>query len=239
MTIQIVDDLKFVKAVQKNYVDSQYSIYLNHVLNDILSGRTCYLSGGAVRDSIVAVLYGDDLPTKDFDILVDDSRENIDLHKLFSGISNVHPNAHGSVKWRPEGNLEIDVTTFSNANPLADEIRREPSLEYWLTHCDLTTGSIAYGIADQQIYDYVAIEGINKREVEVLRDDIPSHRIMARLILHSDKMDFIIGVRGLNFIRQHYSPDIDGRILKHLDYHNISDKFDRVKTRLTEIAQSQ
>lgn len=238
MGIQIIDDPKLVEAVRDNLDRSEYRDYVNHVVNDILAGRESYLLGGAVRDPIVKFLYGTNGPTKDFDLLVDDTEQPLDVHELFKGEMDVFYTSFGTVRWRPKRGLEIDVTTFRNANPIRVGEEVEPSLELWLSTCDFNTGSIAYGFRNRVLYDFKAMEGIRQKQVDVIGGGDPPYKMMARLVLHSDKLGFDIGQRGLDLIRDQYSPSLDEHIGVYLDDKQKSEFFERVTSRLKEIAHS-
>lgn len=229
---------ELVGAVQTGLDNSPYRGYVDYVVNRLLIGMTCYLLGGSVRDPIVNFLYGREVPTKDYDILVDNLNVELDLPRLFFGMKDVFTNSYGTVKWRPDVGIELDVTTFTNANPIRRGEDVKPSLELWLSTCDFNTSSLAYGLGDQVVYDYQAMEGIYKQEVELIGGNDPPQRVLARLVLHSDKLGFKIGRNGIRFIRSHYNPGLDERIMEHLRYHNQGEKFPMVKHRLTEIAQS-
>ena len=239
MQITVVEDPNLVEAVQENLDNSPYKGYVEHVVNDILKGKVAYLWGGAVRDPIVHLRYGIELPTNDFDILVDDSDGKLDVGKLFEGEVDVFFNRFGTVKWRPVNNLEIDVSSFNNANSIKAGLGVDPTLDAMLTSCDFTTGSIAYGLQDRKIYDFKALAGIQAKEIELVYEADEPHILMARLVLHSDKLKFTIGERGMEFIRQSYTPELDRHIARYLTYKEKSDKTPRVTDRLKEIAGSQ
>ncbi|MFH1396619.1 MAG: hypothetical protein ABIG93_04430, partial [archaeon] len=241
MEVKTTQDERLVKAVQRELETNPHRDYLNHVFGEVLSGRKCYLWGGAVRDPIIKELYERNGCVKDFDILVDDSGEPIDFRTVFKGENNVFYNRFGTVKLRPTSDFEMDVSRFSNANLIRNGGREKfpVSLETSLVSCDFNTSALAYDLGTGVIYEHGALDAMDREEID-LQDhagDEP-HIMMVRLVLHSDKLGFSIGPKGRTLISESYSPALDENIGRYLDYKSLSGKQERVLQRLNEIASS-
>jgi len=211
---------RFSKAIQQNLEESPFYEYVQRVI-DVLKAEKIkvYFWGGAVRDPIVDVLYGLDYDTRDFDLIVDDSENKINFKKIFDGFEGMYYSRHGTPKWKPTNDIEIDVGPFSAATIYKRCPELPVNLETALMSVDITTSAIAYDLEKRTIYSVEALEGIQKREVDVLYEygEEPAV-IMCRLILHGNKLGFEIGQKGRRFIIERYSSDQDGIIKKYLEY---------------------
>lgn len=241
MAVKSSQDKRLVQAVQRELETNPYKKYLNHIVHEVLAGRKCYLWGGAVRDPIVKELYGRNGHVKDFDILIDDSDEPVDFRAIFKGENNIFYNRFGTVKLKPTTGFEIDVSRFSNANLVRNggKDRYPVSLETSLISCDFNTSALAYDLKTGVIYEHNALDAINKKEIDLQEHagDEP-HVMMARLILHSDKLGFSSGPKGEKLISKGYSPVLDKNIGRYLGYKDLSKKQERVLGKLNEIANS-
>jgi tRNA nucleotidyltransferase/poly(A) polymerase len=236
MKVKISRDQRFIDAIQRNLEESPYCKYVERVL-EILDGKVVYLWGGAVRDPIVRELYGLNFETRDFDLTVDDSKEKVDLWRLFKGLKGMYSSRFGTPKWRPIKGLEIDIGPFSAATILKRKTL-PINLETILISVDVTTSAIAYGLKDKTIYSVKALEDIKKKEVNVLHPygDDPS-ALMCRLVLQADHLGFKIGEKGRSHIAERYSPDLDGRIRRFLEYKGVKRRFPFIVRRLRHIQE--
>ncbi len=213
-----LQDQRFSKAIEQNLEESPYYEHVFIVI-DTLKAEKTYLWGGAVRDPIAKVLHGLKFKTRDFDLTVDDSKKKIDFKRIFDGFGGIYYSRHGTLKLKPVNGLEIDIGPFSAATIHKKHPELPISLETALVSCDITTSAIAYDLEKEAIYSIGALEGIQKREVDVLYEhgEEPAV-IMCRLILHSNKLGFSIGKRGRKFIMERYSQNQEGIIRRYLEY---------------------
>ncbi len=234
MQLQTITDQDLCTAVRSTLETSPYGPYITSIV-DRLQGRNCYLVGGAVRDAIVNAQYNCSLSPTDVDFLVDDSDGKFRLGDAFYG-PHVTINRFGTIKWRPQNEQEIDISVFSNANALRQGQKKPCSLETFLTSCDFTTSSLAYDLNTRVLYNYRALEDIRKKTVELLFEsaDEPSV-LMARLILHAEKLQFSLGHNAVLFIANSYTPSSDTFIAHYLSYKNKSSELDFVVSELREI----
>ena len=234
---------ELVNPVSKNLAGSKYNSYVNSVINGVLGGYPSYLWGGAVRDPIVRAIYGygQNDETRDFDILVDDSQGGIDLRKLLQGLGDIFYTRLGSPKWRPEDGLEIDIVPFSNATILRNGEQLPISLDTALQSCEFTTSAIAYGLQDRTVYSCGALEGIDKQEIDLLYPDGEEpHILMCKVVLQTARLGFKRGPKATRLIEEGYSPDLDTRIKRYMEYKGLEAKFEYVVGELMEIkARSQ
>ena len=229
-------DSELVNAVRDNLGESGYYPYVDKVVNDVLGKYHSFLLGGAVRDPIIRLKYGVSNEVRDFDILVDDSQEEIDFKRLLSGFDNMFYSRFGSPKWKPKKGLEIDIVLFSNAMSLRGGKDLPVSVDTILTSVDITTSAIAYSLRDNVIYSCGAMEAIENREVDILRPNKnDAHVLMCRMVLHAKKLGFKIGQKGINHIAEGYSPDLDILIKEYMEYKGFQDKFELVVEKLREI----
>jgi len=227
---------ELVNPVSENLAGSRYHSYVNRVVNDVLREYSSYLWGGAVRDPIVRAKYGQNDETRDFDILVDDSQDRIDFKKLLQGLGDIFYTRLGSPKWRPENGLEIDIVPFSNATRLRNGEQLPVSLNTALRSCEFTTSAIAYGLQDRTVYSYGALEGIGKREIDLLYPDgEEAHILMCKLVLQTERLGFERGPKATRLIVEGYSPDLDTRIKRYMEYKGLEAKFEHVVEELSGI----
>lgn len=235
--MKILQDERFSRAIQQNLEESPFFEYVQRVI-DALKGENVYFWGGAVRDPIVNVLYGLDYETRDFDLTIDDSEKEMDFRKIFNGFGGIYYSRHGTPKWKPINGLEVDIGPFSAATIYKRQPKLPRNLETALVSVDITTSAIAYDLEDGLIYSVEALEGIQKKEVDILYEHGEEQAvIMCRLILHGNKLDFEIGQKGRKFITERYSSNQDGNIKRYLEYKKLEGLSSFVIGRLKRIQQ--
>jgi tRNA nucleotidyltransferase/poly(A) polymerase len=235
--MKILQDKRFSKAIQQNLEESPFFEYVQRVI-DALKGEKVYFWGGAVRDPIVNVLYGLDYETRDFDLTINDSEKNMDFRKIFNGFEGVYYSRHGTPKWKPINGLEVDIGPFSAATIYRRQPKLPINLETALVSVDITTSAIAYDLKNKTIYSVEALEGIHKKEVNVLYEHGEEQAvIMCRLILHGNKLGFEIGQKGRKFIKERYSSNQDRNIKRYLEYKKLEGLSSFVIGRLKRIQQ--
>lgn len=235
--MKILKDERFSGAIQQNLEESPFFEYVQRVIN-ALKDKKVYFWGGAVRDPIVKVLYGLDYETRDFDLTIDDSEKDIDFRKIFNGFEGVYYSRHGTPKWKPINSLEIDIGPFSAATIYRRQPKLPKNLETALISVDITTSAIAYDLENKIIYSVEALEGIQRKEVDILYEygEEPAV-IMCRLILHGNKLNFGIGQKGRKFIAERYSSNQDGNVKRYLEYKKLEGLSSFVIGRLKRIQQ--
>jgi len=192
--------------------------------------------GGIVRNLIINLKYGKSIITNDIDILVDDSEQPIDLKEVFSNEKNIIINNAGIVKLKYPHGFDIDISKFSDTNSLRKGEKHTVSLKTCLKLGDFNTSAIAYDLDSETIYSYGAIEGIYKKEVELLeKADDKDYIIMTRLIWHSNKLGFKLGPRAIKFIKENYSLKKDKEIIKYIKRREISNNPNYIIAKLREI----
>ena len=221
-----------VEAVRKGICEIIDEHALNFVLYKTLRGREIYIVGGAVRDPLVKLAHGSALITPDIDILVNDM-DGFDVEKALGVTGRNYVNSFGSIRWKPNPQLTVDVIPFSKMNAARSG---EPSLELFLQTCDLTTSAVAYDPRAHILYDLAAVQGINKREVDVMGGGDRPSISMAKLVLHADKLSFDIGPKGRMLIKLCYEPRMDEEIGRYLENKGHSEQFDSMTERLRLIA---
>ena len=227
MSVDIVKDSRLIQTVEESLRDNPAIKYLQTVL-EILKPLQFYLMGGAVRDALARKKYGLDLVTRDFDFLVIDEKGQVDLWGLFSNFHNMRCNRFGGLKWKPKKGVEFDLfTSYSFGRTSLNEV---------LEDVELTTSAIAFHFGERLIYSCGAIQGIEDKEIDVKNPQADKPYItMSRLILHSDKLGFRIGNRGIRFVQERYNSNLDGFILDYLTYKKLEEHYERVIKRLKEI----
>lgn len=227
---------ELVNPVSENLAGSRYHSYVDYVVNKVLRKYQVYLFGGAVRDPIVKAKYGQNEETRDFDILVDDSQGRIDFKNILKGLGDIFYTRLEAPKWRPENGLEIDIVPFSNATRLRNGEQLPISLDTALQSCEFTTSAIAYGLRDEAVYSCGALEGIDKKEIDLLYPyGEEAHILMCKVILHSEKLGFEMGPKVTELIVEGYSPDLDTHIKKYMEYKGSEAKFEQVVEQLRQI----
>jgi hypothetical protein len=246
MAFNVVEVPEYVEAVKANLKKAPPEV--RHVIDDKLAGLNCYFWGGAVRQPVYHVMYkGNGWKTNDWDIIVDDSAlsEPLDLDAMFAeelrDPKKCSHNRYDMIKWKPKRGVEIDVSRFSNANLIRKGIKTKSSLAVVLAGCDFNTGSIAYGLRDEKIYDDGAIEGLRAKVIDFNYGDDEDFVLMARLVMHAHDMDFTIGTGGLTFILNRYTDETarayNKQIREYLRRKGKSRRGKEVVDRLCEIAQ--
>lgn len=191
-----------------------------------------YLIGGAVRDSVVNFLYGKSLDISDYDFF-SSSKSSEDLRKIFADYENVLFSRFGNPKFYFDG-FEIDLVSFDNT--IAENVfHKNPTIEGVLSSSDINTSSIGYSIFNSDFYSCWAMEGILNSRVDIV-NSTSLVADLSRLILHSNKLDFNLGEKSLEFISENYCEDLDCEILSYLDYKNKLDKADLVLSVLKDVS---
>jgi hypothetical protein len=234
VAISLNREPELISAVKNNFENSSYYKYVSKIF-EIFKDYPIFLWGGAVRGPIVRQKYGRNGETKDFDIIIDDSENVVDLQKRMSGLTDVYFNRFEVPKWRPSDGLEIDVSRFSNASRLRNGESLPVSLSTTLESCDFTTSAIAYQVGSNKIYGNGALEGIEKKEIDLVysQGDEP-HILMCRAMLHKEKLGFGLGPKIKQFIQDNYSVETNEHIKRYLQYKQLQDKYDLVVGKLTE-----
>ncbi len=233
--MRVIDNERFVKRIQDNLENSQFYPYVVRVF-ERLQGLKVYMWGGAVRDPIVQKLHGTSFEMRDFDFTIDDSQTPINFSQLFAGFGDTVITRHNTIKWKPEIGFEIDIGKFSIANIYKRNPDLPRNLCNTLKSVDVTTSANAYDLETRLIYSEKGLEGIEKKEVDVLYQlDQKPVSIMCKLVLHSHKLKFNIGPKGLAYIAHHYSKAMDDKVRQQLVYKQQEEKFPFVKQKLEEI----
>lgn len=233
--IEISKNPKFIAAVQKYLNENSCAEFISNLINNILKDYTVYLWGGAVRDPIVKMEHGLDKMTKDFDFLVDDSRRKINFESLLKGMGKIFYTRFGAPRLKLDNGFTVDIVPFSNA-PILEKYREYPiSLETMLRNCDITTSAIAYGFKDRTIHSARALEGIRKKELDILYPDQEERVLMPRIVIQADKLKFKIGSKAIKFIRENYSLKLDKDIKDYLKHKNLEHLFGFVIKNLRKI----
>lgn len=235
--MKTIQDERFSMAIQQNLEGSPFYKYVQRVI-DALKSEKVYFWGGAVRDPIINVLHGLDHEIRDFDLTVDDSEKSINFKKIFDGFEGMYYSRHGTPKWKPINGVEIDIGPFSAATVLRKNPELQVNMETILSSVDITTSAIAYDLEKKAVYSVEALEGIQKKEVNVLYEhgEEPAV-IMCRLVLHGNKLGFEIGQRGKKFIAERYSPSQDAIIKRYLEYKKLEGLSPLVTGKLKRIQQ--
>lgn len=234
----------------KTFRNDAYSRVLNERLNRISHPFVCgittmlfegvdyYLWGGFVRDSLNEAIHGIYTESKDVDYLVnhyDEEYSGLPFGIRFSDYEwqeKLGPDVYRI--WlccRPYdfGNMDFNKARSVDKN-------NPRGLEYNLNCCDLNTSAIAYSPVRDEFYDSGAIAAIIKKEIDVKYiEDNKSWSTLSRLVLHSEKLGFNIGLKSLEYVYENYSDDLDCKIIKYLKSRDNLDKADLVLTKLKEI----
>jgi len=232
-------DPQLINSIEKDLRESEYWIYLEKIINDIFKEYHCYVWGGAVRDSIVGLNYNKNLPIKDLDILIDDSKKCVDFKESLQGLEGIFYTRFGSPKWKPIKGIEIDIVTFSNATMMRNKKNLSASLDVVLQSCDFTTSAIIYDPKEKVVHSCGAIEGIDKQEVDILYSEGDEmYVLLCRAILQAERLEFQKGPRAMQPIKEKYSSDMDDHIKKYMEYKGLEKKFDYVIQELKKIKES-
>lgn len=241
MNVEEIQELRYTKAIETYLKKDPHNKYVEQLfdkLDDFEIGY--YIYGGAIRNPIASQIHERDIPISDIDILIDDSKEYIDLEELLREYdSNISKTSLGSPRWTPEDELQIDIVKLSNATILKHDKDLPISLETTLTSCDFTPSAIAYDPEKEIIYSYGAIEAINNQEIELLYiKNLSPATVLCNLILKSEKMKFHLGPKAKTLIIGEYSPDLDQDIINYMLHKGAEEKSEHVIDRLQEIQNS-
>jgi len=232
---------ELVDIVRNLVLEGPAAGYMKHLVDEKLAGFPVYLRGGAVRDAFVRAGYGRELEINDYDIVYDDVDNPTAAVDLFNRTKGVYPKSHGNVFWRPEwmpgDETTIDVIALSsygfNHEGSSNAQRIRPVLEA----ADLTTSSAAYSFSDDVIYDNLFLPHFMLREVELQNEvDYSARHLMTRMVLHSEKLGFKIGEKGIDYILRNYGTGMNLPILGYLDERGMAYEYDGVIGKLKEIA---
>jgi hypothetical protein len=201
-----------------------------------------YIWGGFVRDSLIKHFHNTNLKPSDIDYLVD--TETGRGKKFYSN----HPFSKRFEDWTfcdqtkknictiwfclepfDFGSLDFNKKMLINANA-------PRGLEHNLSSCDLNTSAIAYSPKKDEFYDCGAINAIKKREVDLLwtKDNKPIDTL-SRLVSHAHKLNFDIGQRGINYIKEKYSNELDSKIIHYLTCRSKANLIEPVLSKLKKI----
>lgn len=223
--------------VNRNFSDSivnNLNMIPNSAKKDLellksLFPKETYIVGGFVRDSLLKKICGYDFPINDLDIVIDSAN----FHKKIVNFQNENRSSLGSLKLK-YNDFSTDIMCLHDVYFLGNS--KNKSIENFLEGVDFSTSALAYNLSENKIYDSGALESINKKEINVIGNSLmKSAPTITRLILHSDKMDFKIGERGLQYVKENYSKNLDSEIKDWLDYKEIPHLFPFVKNKINSI----
>ncbi len=187
--------------------------------------------GGFVRDSILEVLYNYQFPINDLDILLESS----DFEEKIKIFPKENVSRFGGLKFKYD-NFSMDIFSLNKIFFLRDNPQLDKNLENVLIGCDLSTSAVGYNLGTGEIYDVGAIKDIHNKEINVNNHAyLEAGPTISRLILHADKMGFKIGKKGIDYIRNNYGSNVDGEIIKFLEYKNVGHLFSLVKGKVDSI----
>jgi len=238
MRIEKILEQTYLKAINSylktdphdKYVEQLFQTLDNHEIK-------YYLWGGAIRNPITKQIHNRHIPTSDIDILIDDSKKDINIEELLTYLDGyVKHTSFNSPRWIPEEGLQIDISFLHNATKLKYEKDLLPSINTSLMSCEFTPSAIAYDPEEKTIYSNGAIEAIEKQEFELLyTKGLHPETLMCNLILKSEKTGFIIGPKAKILICEKYTQNIDQKIKDYMTHKGTENKTEHIIDRLQEI----
>jgi hypothetical protein len=80
------------------------------------------------------------------------------------------------------------------------------------------------------------LEGIDRQEIDLLYPKgEESHVLMCRMVLQAERFGFERGPKATRLIAEGYSPDLDARIKRYMEYKGLEAKFGHVVEELRQI----
>lgn len=167
--------------------------------------------GGTVRDSVLEEWYGRPFSIRDWDYIVDDSKKPVNLVKRVEGLpGELTVNSFGNPRWRIAG-FEFDVTKLSSNG--------SKNLENFWSDCDFNLGTIAYCPGHRKILSLSALEGIRKREIDLMTPSrTRPEATLVRALGYEYRLGFTLSEKTKQYIRQTYKPEMDAVINQYLSY---------------------
>lgn len=221
--MQIYDsEHEYSQAVRSYLVNHQHLEFLIQILEDPLCrNRRIFLFGGTVRDALIKYIYNEDIISKDFDLMFDNSNEDIDFDLLMLGEEHLTKNCFGNTKWSPFPGFDLDLT---NLQCTINGIQFK-NLEERLFFLDLTTSSLAFDLTNNILYDVSAVDGIKSKEVDIQNNYLDAP---VRVLYHSIKLGFTLGPKAVKLLKSINISEIEPSIDKYLTRKNLTQYRERV-----------
>lgn len=231
MALEIVKDPKLIQKIESERNSSKAKPFIDLVVALFNDAHLLQL-GGSVRDAIVSGLYGNQMPTRDWDFLVDET--DVDIFELCKHLpGDVGRTALGNVRWRPNG-YEVDVMGYSK---LGRKIEPQTP-EGFLMTCDFNIGALAYSLRNRAIISNGALEGIRSKTISVMNPEAqrPQATII-KAINFERRLGFKLDERTIKYIRETYSPAMDPAIAEYIAYKKMPQEAQEyIMQRLAELA---
>ena len=216
--MQIYDsEHEYSQAVRSYLINHQHLEFLIQILEDPLCrNKRIFLFGGTVRDALIKYINNEDISSKDFDLMFDNSDEEMDFELLMLGKENLATNKFGYIKWSPMSSFELDLT------PLLCVINetRFKTLEERLNFLDLTTSSLAFDLTNNILYDISTVDGIKSKEVDINNNYLDAP---VRALYHSLKLGFTLGPKAMQLFRDINPETLEQSIDKYLTRKNLNE----------------
>lgn len=241
MKVEKITEPRFVNAVRKNFEDSMFYPSLRLVLSRFKE-FSVFLWGGAVREPILKEMYPEykERETYDFDLMVDDSINKVVFNDHLKDIKSIFINRYGHPKWKIKKYLvEVDIGLFSDANRIRNGDDVPLCIETVVEGADINTSAVAYDIKNRVLYSYGAFEAYKEKEVDInYPQGNDCHAQMPRVVLHAEKLNFSLGKRAVDLIREKYTSESKREIRNKMMYWQKQSKYDFVISRLDTIKKN-
>ncbi|PIN86186.1 hypothetical protein COV19_06220 [Candidatus Woesearchaeota archaeon CG10_big_fil_rev_8_21_14_0_10_44_13] len=228
-------DEKLIGAVEKSRADSPVKQYIDMLVARFQDIEIPFQEiGGTVRNVLLKEYHGIDIKPSDTDIILDDSRQKVDLFRLCRGLpGKVDSNYYGNVKWKIGGH-EIDVMKYSS-----EPARRGGgiSLGNFMMGSDFNLGTIVYDPALREILSLNAIEGIKEKKIILMNPNITRpEAALVRAVNFEKNFGFEMDQNTKDYIIHIYIPLLDRAIMEYMKYKGMpKDRQDYVIARLDKI----
>lgn len=238
--VEKITEPRYVNAVKKSFEDSLFFPSLRLVISRF-EKFPLFLWGGAVRNPILREMYPDLTisESSDFDLMIDDSKDQVEFEDHMKDIKSVTLNRYGHPKWKIKKYLEVDIGLFSESNKLRNGEDVPVCIETVIEGADINTSAIAYDIRNPAIYSFGAFKAYVEKEVDInYPEGNDSSAQMPRVIMHSQQLGFRVGERAINLIKKKYTKSSKEEIKEKMIYWRKQRKFDAVIAELEAIKAS-
>jgi|GEM_PF-587395 len=201
-TLEPITDEALVQAVVR--------FLERHGARDGLAWLTCHLpgtaqifvAGGALRNIVMAAVYGRSPPTRDIDCFIGGLPETFSLPDILVH-QPAEPTDLKGMRWHPAGSdLVFDLCRLSDF-VVIDTAGWAPTLDNLLAGIDFTMNAIAYDVHRHRLVERGCRAAIRERTIAFNSGMIPDKGLIAyRILLMAHKTGFALAPPVFAFLRQ-------------------------------------
>ncbi len=174
---------------------------LNFLIDSFPQNACFLIIGGALRNFIIRLMYGDSAVTHDIDIVIGSLEKNFSMEKVFAE-ENVKNTDFGGLRWYPIGSVfSFDLSLLDNFLPIK-KFHLEPEIDNLLATIDFDVNTLIFEVKKNKLYEQGAITAIKEKTIGFNAKKTYDKRLLAyRLLLIRHKIGFYPSREAFRFLR--------------------------------------